>query len=111
MPGNGTPTVCSLTVSDALGRAQRRVLGLAVELAQVQSQRPEEQEDLLADGFARGIGMPGARQAELVLDGPVDEQLAHGAPQALPRVGPMALQAASLELDGKGHEARRRASA
>ena len=58
---------------------ERAVLGLSVELVQVEAERAEEQKRVFADGFACREGAFGTRQAELIAQRRVDEHVAERA--------------------------------
>src|SRR5690606_23857895 len=87
-----------------LGNRKRSGFRLPVELPQVEPEGPEEEEDILPDGFSRGIGALHPREAQVILDRAVDQQLAEGAldPGARARAPPF--QPGPLQLDGEGHE-------
>src|ERR1700745_124578 len=70
-----------------LRRGERRCFGLAVELAQIDAKRAEEQERVFAHRFAARIGAMHAGHSEKILDRTEDQEFAEIAGKPLGRAG------------------------
>ena len=66
----------------ALDRVVGTALGLAVELPQLDAERPVKHEGILAHRLAAGEGAAQTRQTELILDRTADQPLAERTEQA-----------------------------
>src|SRR5437773_7406101 len=87
-----------------LQRHQARRLGGAVDLLQVDADRPEEAERVGAERRAAGERPPGPSQAELVADRRVDQHLAEHAGQTQPERDGLAVGSQDLGALGGGAE-------
>ena len=88
----------------ALGRGQRAILALPVELLEVEAEAAEIEEGVLADGLARRVAALGAGQPQVVLDRAIDQRLAYRLPDLLQRGRPLAREALLLKLHREAHE-------
>src|SRR5690606_19328403 len=87
-----------LPVAGALCSCERAILGLAIELLQVEPQRAEEKEGILANRLARRVGTLGTGKAEIVAQRREHQKIADGVadPGEEPRLAacvPFSLQA------------------
>src|SRR5690606_38624713 len=75
-----------LHVTRALCSCERAILGLAIELLQVEPERAEEKESILANRLARRVGALGTGKAKVIAQRREHQKIADGV--ADPREGP-----------------------
>ena len=87
-------------VAVPLDRHEHAGLGHAVQLLDVDPEPAEEEEDLRADRFAGGVRAAHVREAEVVLERAVHEQVAQRIEEPLPECDGLSAETAAHDLLG-----------
>ena len=104
-PGDGTPTVSERHLAVGLLGDEHAGLGLAVELLEVDPERPVEIEDLGADRLSGRIADAHAGEPERVLQRPVDQHVAQAVAHPVPGAHRLAVEEPRPDAARVLHEA------